>query len=73
MDTLLSQHKGKMTTDDLFVLLTAKVNEAAKHGQSCLAGVLLKLPCPSFHLSRFVLSPDFVCFCFLPGWYYLNN
>ena len=36
MDNLLSQHKGKVTTDDLCVLLTAEINNAAKHGQLSL-------------------------------------
>ena len=40
MDNLLSQHKGKVTTDDLCVLLTAEINNAAKHGQSSLLIIL---------------------------------
>ncbi|KAK7500147.1 hypothetical protein BaRGS_00008694 [Batillaria attramentaria] len=33
VDTLLSQHKGKMTTDELCLLLTARVSECAKHSE----------------------------------------
>ena len=40
MDNLLSQHKGKVTTDDLCVLLTAEINNTAKHGQSSFLIIL---------------------------------
>ncbi|KAL8595356.1 hypothetical protein ACOMHN_020109 [Nucella lapillus] len=33
VDNLLTHHKGKMTIDDLCLLLTAKVNDAANHGR----------------------------------------
>ena len=34
VENLVDQHKGKMTVEQLSVLLTARINEHAKHGTS---------------------------------------